>query len=160
MTEAIWEAGSWIYKMLFTLIIAIVLVATVGIFINTQVNSIDIQREVMRNRILFDPHSIWLVENGVLRVGVLDPARFEQRALDEAFVYPRDYGGAKLTLIDGASQTVRYINEPTFTQISTATTIGVLRGGTVETHVYPVVIGDTARRNGYLVVSIAMPETT
>lgn len=159
MTEAIFEAGSWIYKMLFTLLIAIVLVACVGIFLNNDVNTAELQGELLRNRILFDPGGIWYVDAlGAMHPGILLPDNFNQTHIDRAFQYPPSYGGARLVLIDGGTSQVRYINEETFTRIATNAARGLERGGAVTVHRYPVVIGDTAQRNAYLYVEIATPE--
>ncbi len=159
MTEAVLEAGSWIYKMIVTLVIAIICVAIVGLVVKNDTNSIDMQRELLFNRILYDPQGFLYTdkETAVTHTAIIDKELFTQEQANLAFQYVKNYGGASVSLIDGATTTV-IINDPTFSAIRVASEARIINGGSIVTRSYPVVIYDKGvRRNGWLSISVAVP---
>ena len=162
MTEAVLEAGSWIYKMLVTLVMAVVCVAIVGLVIKAETNTIDVQRELLFNRILYDPQGFLYVDGqdrtGVTQTGVFDKSRFDQTVADQAFVYLPNYGGAAVTLVDGGvPMTPILINGPTYESIRVMATSDIEGSGTLVRRTYPVRIYDNgARLEGWLEIIVAM----
>lgn len=166
MSSEVGEGISWIWKMFLTLVIAVIAIALISMYVNTNLNTIAVQRSLMVDRILYSPDGPWLIDNqGMMQPGVLDLSKLAKldvnSGIDSVFNYPPGYGGARLSLIDGGSTTVFYINQATFNTILTRVQNNVVNGGSIETHAYPVLIADgTARRNGLFIVVVAVPETT
>jgi len=162
VTEAVLEAGSWIYKMLVTLVLAVICVAIVGLVIQTETNTIDVQRELLFNRILYDPQGFLYTDSatGVTHTGVMNKEYFVQAQdrTNQAFMYLPNYGGAEVTLIDGGTRDTVYINAVTYNAIRVSDSAGIKGGGQLVTRTYPVRIYDNgALRGGWLNVTVAMP---
>lgn len=160
MTEAVLEAGSWIYKMVVTLVLAVVCVAIVGLVIQTDTNTVDVQRELLFSRVLYDPQGFLYTDEktGVTRTGVIDRARFTQEHANEAFQYVTNYGGARVSLIDGSSTTTIDINAATYNNIRVLTESRIKDGGSIVNRTYPIIIYDKGtQRNGWLSIVVAVP---
>ena len=160
MAAIILEAGEWIYRMFFVLIVAVVSIGIVGWASNLEINTHDLQEQLLLNRILYSPNSIWYTQNSVMHTGVINREKFTQQTIDAAFKYPDNYGGAEIRLAAGSySQTV-YVNEPTYKSLYTqyAATFG---DSQIRTYTYPVVVKDGPRTiNGLLTVTTAVPPRT
>mgnify|MGYP000461384477 CR=1 FL=1 len=160
MTEAVYEAGSWIYKMAFLLIIAVIAVGIVSVAVRPAINTADLQMDLLRQRILYDPAGIIYADSLGAYPGIIDRNAITQSRIDTAFVYPENYGGAKITLLskDNTPLAVAIINLPTYERIAANVEAEIVNGGTMRRYVYPVVIADgTDRENGYLIIDIAGP---
>jgi hypothetical protein len=162
VTEAVRSAFEWVYKIAITLIVAVVVVAIVGNTMKSDLNTASIQKQLLLNRILYAPDSIWYVDaSGVVYPGIVDFSQFTQAHLDSTFQYPDNYGGAKLTLHGSGQETTVFIAEKNFKYYELNANRGIKQGGTVEVHTYPVLIHESnVEYNGYLSVTIAMPERT
>lgn len=147
--------------MLFLLIITVVAVAIVGLATRTNIDTATLQMDLFRNRILYDPAGIlYIDEMGNAHPGTIDRSKITQTHLDAAFVYPANYGGARVTIINSETglNSTAIINEPTHTRIKTNVLAGLSDGGTIETYAYPVLVVDgNERYNGVLVLEIAGP---
>ena len=146
--------------MLFLLLIAVIAVAIIGVAVRPSINTSQLQMDLLRNRILYDPNGILFVDSNGALPGVINREYLSQARIDERFRYPEHYGGAKLTLLneDNTPLATAIINEPTYTRISTNAAASLSGGGTLRTFVYAVVIVDgTDRLNGYLVIVLAGP---
>lgn len=162
MTESVYEAGAWIYKMFFTFIIAIVAIFIVANSIKTDLNAREVQKELLFHVILYTSDAIWYQENGITYPGIIDLNRFDQQRIDASLHYPDNYGGAHLMVVRGEAQIVAaqaYVNRLTYNNLQTLTGTGAQQAGLIETRVYPVQIrnGDN-KDNGYLIIQVTMPE--
>lgn len=166
MTEAVLEAGSWVYKMLVTLVLAVVCVGIVGLVVRSETNTIDVQRELLFNRLLYDPQGFLYTDQdtGVTVTASVNKAWFAQAVgnqlfVDQTFTYLPNYGGAEVTLIDGNERTTVRVNAQTYDTIRVSATANIDRGGQLVTRTYPVRIYDNgATRGGWLVITVATPE--
>jgi hypothetical protein len=158
MTEAVLEAGSWIYKMIITLIVAVICVAAVGLVIRSETNTIDLQRELVFNRVLYDPQGIIWVDDGIAHPGIIDKSRIEQTHVSETFQYLDRYCGIGITLLDNGERQTVVVNEGTLRLINTGVQAGITGTGSLVTRAYPVRIKDGANiRNGWLEITVAVP---
>lgn len=165
MTEAVLEAGSWVYKMLVTLVLAVVCVGIVGLVVRSERNTIDVQRELLFNRLLYDPQGFLYTDadTGVTVTASVNKAWFDRASADASvadasFRYLPNYGGAELSLLDGTAQTTVRVNAPTYESIRVSSAAGIDNSGQLVTRTYPVTIYDNgARRGGWLVITVAMP---
>jgi hypothetical protein len=159
MTEAVGEAITWIYKMFVTLVLAVICVAIVGLFFRIENNTVDMQRELIFNRVLYDPQGFLYVDDkGVAHTAVFDKALFEQTRVNEVFEYKKNYGGAEVTLIDAGDRKTVYINPETYASISVSSKAKIKGGGSLVTRTYPVTIRDGGvMKQGWVNVTVAVP---
>jgi hypothetical protein len=165
MSEAVEESVLWLYKMVITFVVAIIALFIVGSSITNELDTIELQKSLFLNRVLYSPDGFWYVdEQGVMHTGVVNRAEFRKEKIELNFNYPDQYGGALLQLRSLPSEAVNidsalYIEESTYKAISGQVELGFEGAGTVETHNYPVLIKDGNREvNGMLTVRMAMPE--
>ena len=168
MAEIVYETGSWIYKILFTLIIASICIFVIGRTISSDLNTSHIQESLMLNRILYAPDGFWDKENGITIPGTVNIEQFTDEVMKKNFVYHKDYGAAKISLIPNQGPTtvigsddakIIYINKPTYDNFERQMKGKLKSGGRISSHSYPIVIRTgTTYTNGYLVIQIAMPE--
>jgi hypothetical protein len=160
MSEAILELGPTIYKIFITAIMSVVVVAIVGSILSSDLNTRDVQKELLVNKILYSPDGFWYKAHGTTYPGVLDTSTFTQTTMDAAFIYPENYGGAKITYVTSAGESNPiYVNKPTYDNFKGQATIGLSKGGHLQTYSYPVVVQQGEQRsNGYLIIEVAYPE--
>jgi hypothetical protein len=172
VTEPIFESVLWIYKMFMTFIVAVIILFIIGTTITNELNTIELQKELLFSRILYSPDGFWYVdENGVMHTGVVNLANFNQERVNNAFDYPQRYGGAKITL---TASTIPYTsavsqpaavyvnNEPgdqTYDTLRTQISSGLRNAGTLETRSYPVLIKENNQeKNGILTIEVVVPK--
>lgn len=159
MTEAVLEETSFIYKMLMTLIIAIACVGIVSTIVKFDLNTIDIQRELVFNRVLYDPQGfLYTDKDGVTHTAVIDRERFDTIDVDATFTYLPNYAGVKVDLIIDGDTKTRIINSMTYDNIRLATEANIKDGGSLVKRAYPVIVMDNGKRtSGWLNITVAVP---
>ena len=139
------------------LIMAVVSIAIINLVVSGDINSAQLQADLMRQRILYDPGAIIYVDaSGTAYPGIIDVARVEQAHIDATLEYLPNYGGAQISIYseNGEKRASAIVNQATYTRIKTNADAGL--GKSIETTVYPIVLIDsTGRENGFLVIEIA-----
>lgn len=156
MTGIVYESGAWLYKLLMALALAVVCVFLVTLVARSDLNTVSVQRDLLLQRVLYSPDSVWIVENGIVHTGVVDTRRWDQYQFDRLFAYPERYGGARLSVRIAGSDVIQpvYVNKDWYTAYASQRV-----GASVETHAYPVVINTNGvLQNAILIVDVAMPE--
>ena len=170
MAEAIYEGLAWIYKMLFTVVIAGIAIGIVSFGVQNDTNTRDVQSNLLLARFLYSPDSMWVIENGRVVPGVIDgellqkPALLQSR-LDAGQHYPVGYGGLRITVLTtDAARNIQphgpfYVSKESFIILSEQITANKRRSGVYEVHNYPVLIR-TAYRDApaILQVELVVPE--
>lgn len=162
MSGIMYESFSWIYKVVITLVVAAAAIWIVGGSIANDINTYEVQKQLLISRVLYSPESIWYTDDsGMLHPGVVDAANFNQERMDAGFEYPDRYGGAKLSLVRKTGEENIYIEKETYTFYKNQFENRIRGGGHAETHLYPVVIRTGEQmENGYLILEVALPERT
>ena len=159
MADVTYEFPMWIMKTLMATIIAFVCVMLVANAVNKELNTRELQSDLLLSRILYSPDSIWYSAAGVTYPGVVDISKFDQNRLNANFIYRDNYGGANLTLKYGSEQHTILIENSTYQLYRKQFDEGLSKGGVVDAHVYPVVVKTAnGEVNGVLTIEIAMPE--
>jgi hypothetical protein len=174
MADPVYESGAWIYKMLITFIVAAAAIGIVGLNIVNDLNTIEVQKQLVLSRILYSKDSFWVEENGVVKPGVIDQNKFTPGYFNSLFIYPHGYIGASISYttirFQGNDYTrpatqytsdSLYIDEQFFRHIQAQVEGGVGKTGSLETHILPVAIKTNAgMERGFLQIRIAAPYTT
>jgi hypothetical protein len=159
VADVLYEMGVWLYKLLMTAIIAAVCILLVSSAVKTELNTRELQGDLLLNRILYSPDSVWYTEGGAVRPGVIDLQKFTQEQMNNNFIYRDGYGGANITLSYGNEKKSIFIEKNTFDLYKKQYNEGWKNGGVLDTRTYPVVVRTASGEvNGMLVIEIAMPE--
>lgn len=153
--------GEWLYKIVYTFIVAFVIIALVSLGIPKSPDTIEVQRATFISNVIYNPDIITYVDTSGTHVGVIDVSKFDTGRLTTAAIYPDNYGGAQLELVTRAGTRTAYINKPTYDKLRTQALAGISRGGSLESHSYPVRVFDGyTETDGYLILTVAMPHKT
>lgn len=162
MAEPVLEAGAWVYKMFITFALSAIVLSIIGLTLNKELNTREVQKSIFLSRILYSPDSIWANESAIIKPGIVDVAKISNQSdFDTRFHYPDNYGGAKINLTTNTLTKEIYVNRPTFVTLHSQINAGIRGSGLEETHHYPVLVKNgNNEENGILVVTIVMPERT
>jgi hypothetical protein len=149
-------------KIILTIIVMAGIFVLVSIFVNIRVDVKPVQREVLFNRLLYQPNSIMYTDQftGQVYPGIIDLSKFTNETLDNSakYLYERQIS-AKLELFDWEKKLVQtaYLNGVWYGRIEplAGAAIEGASSGKIMSRTVPVSYrdGNTLRR-GYLKVQI------
>jgi hypothetical protein len=152
-------------KIILTVIVMAGIFVLISIFVNVKVDVRPVQREVLFNRLLYQPNSIMLTDDftGQVYPGIIDMDKFNNETLDNSikYFYERQIA-AKLELYDSEKNLVQtaYLNSVWFNRMEplARAKVGGASSGVIKSRTVPVSYKQgTVLQPGYLKIEVLTP---
>lgn len=150
-------------KLIFISLAIISIIALTAIYNISQIQTEDLEMDVIFNRIMYSPNAISYtdINTGRTYLGIIDPARIEDSILDKAIVYPKERSySANITLLGSGITKTGYLQKDWFVRFAPLGRSGIQGEGGIDYFKKEIPItyvsGEDFLR-GKLIIEVAKP---